>query len=210
LTSGALRQIASVSPSRRGPSEPRSFFPVLCHAIPVLLLLPLLLPYDIDAQSQPEEYRVKAALVFHFAQLVDWPPSAFPTDSSPLNICTIGQDPFHGDLETTLQGKSVGARAVHIRHPKEVQDLVGCHIVFIGANENKRLPQVLAELGKSPVMTFGESDGFLEQGGMVCFMLEDGKIRFDINLDPAEQAGVKVGSRLLLLAKTVTGKHKQE
>ena len=161
-----------------------------------------------QAQTQTEEYRVKAALLFHFAQLVDWPPSAFASNSSGINLCTVGQDPFKGELETTLDGKSVDMRPVHIVHLKDLHDVAGCHLLFIGSSEEKRVPSVLMELGKAPVMTGGESDGFLEQGGMVRLDLEEGKIRFAINLDASDQAGLKISSRMLLLAKTVVGKHK--
>jgi hypothetical protein len=162
-----------------------------------------------QAQSQTEEYRVKAALLFHFAQLVDWPPSAFANDTSSITVCTIGQDPFDGELEMTLSGKSVGMRPVRILHLKEPRDAAGCQMLFVGSNENKRVPSVLAEVGKAPVMTVGESYGFLEQGGMVRLDLEDGKVRFAINLDASEQAGLKISSNMLLLAKTVSGKRTQ-
>lgn len=177
--------------------------------VAISILMPFgLAPRVAKAQSQTEEYRVKAALLFHFAQLVDWPPSAFASDSSAINLCTIGQDPFNGELETTLEGKSIGARPIRVLHFKEPQDLVSCHLLFVGASESKRLPFVLAEIGRAPVMTVGESDGFLEQGGMIRLDLEEGKIRFAINLDASELAGLKISSRMLLLAKTVAGKHK--
>ena len=160
------------------------------------------------AQTQTEEYRVKAALLFHFAQLVDWPPSAFASDTSAINVCTVGQDPFQGELETTLDGKSVGMRPVHVLHLKDLHSIAGCHLVFVGSNEDKRALSVLMELKKAPVMTVGESDGFLEQGGIVRLDVEEGKVRFAINLDASDQAGLKISSRLLLLAKAVISKHK--
>lgn len=183
------------------------FLYIASFAITTLVLL-VPLTHGVQAQSQNEEYRVKAALLFHFAQLVDWPPSAFASDTSAITLCTIGQDPFNGDLDTTLDGKTVGARPVHIVHLKEARDVVGCQMLFIGSNESKRAPSVLMEVGKAPVMTVGESSDFLEQGGMIRLDVEEGKIRFAINLDASEQAGLKISSRMLLLAKTVVGKHR--
>jgi len=197
-------KIAVSQRSSRGLLERYVFFPIVSCAISMLIpFAPL-----TRAQSQTEEYRVKAALLFHFAQLVDWPPSAFASDTSAITLCTIGQDPFNGELETTLDGKSIGSRPVRISHLKDLHDAAGCHMLFVGSNETKRVPSVLMELGKAPVMTVGESDGFLEQGGMIRLDVEEGKIRFAINLDASEQAGLKVSSRMLLLAKTVVGKHK--
>ena len=192
---------------RRQPAGRQALFPIVSCAISALMVVAAV-ARAAQSQSQTEEYRVKAALLFHFAELVDWPVNAFATDTSPITICTIGQDPFDGELETSLSGKSIGARAIRILHLKEPRDLAGCQMLFVGSNENKRVPSVLAEVGKAPIMTVGESDGFLEHGGMVRLDLEDGKIRFAVNLDASDQAGLKISSRLLLLAETVTGKHK--
>lgn len=185
----------------------RAVPPLVGCAISALMIL-VGVTRAAGAQTQTEEYRVKAALLFHFAQLVDWPPSAFASDASAINLCTVGQDPFNGQLEATLDGKSVGMRPVRIVHLKDLHEVASCHLLFVGSNENKRAPSVLMELGKAPVMTVGESDGFLEQGGMVRLDVAEGKVRFAINLDASEQAGLKISSRMLLLAETVVGKHK--
>lgn len=57
----------------------------------------------------------------------------------------------------------------------------------------------------SPVLTVGERDNFAQDGGMIGFCLEQNKIRFEINLDAAERAKLRISSRLLALAKTVIG-----
>src|SRR5579871_951719 len=184
-----MRRVTRVRARTRGETADQHVFPVARFAITVLILS-VAVTRAVQAQSQSEEYRVKAALLFHFAQLVDWPPSAFASDNSAINVCTIGQDPFEGELDSSLSGKSVGMRPVHIEHVKEPREITGCQMLFLGAKESKRLPAILAEVGKAPVMTVGESDGFLEQGGMVRLDVEDGKVRFAINLDASEQAGL--------------------
>jgi len=73
---------------------------------------------EIGRAQQSEEYHVKAAFLFHFAQLVEWPADALGDDKNPITLCTFGKDPFGGDLDTTLQGKSVGTRSLRIRHSK--------------------------------------------------------------------------------------------
>ena len=175
-----------------------------------LLLLTLGIAFAIGAanqgcaQSQADEYHVKAAFLFHFAQLVIWPADAPSADKS-LGVCTVGDDPFHGALETEVEGKTVGSRTMHIRHLKLTEDLRECQIVFAGKEEDKHISSLIATLGNAPVMTVGENDGFLQQGGIIRFCLEDNRVRFEINLEAAERARLRISSRLLLLAKRVIG-----
>jgi YfiR/HmsC-like len=151
------------------------------------------------------EYQVKAAFLFHFAQFVDWPPEAFKDAESPLTYCTVGEDPFHGALEASMSGKMIGMRPVRVQHFKRAQDMQSCEVLFLGAQEQKSISAALANLKGIPVLTVGESEHFVEEGGMIGFFLEDNKVRFEINLDAAERARLKISARLLALAKTVIG-----
>jgi hypothetical protein len=152
-------------------------------------------------QSNEVEYSVKAAFLFHFAQLVDWPAETLPDNS--LFLCTVGEDPFQGALEGTVAGKAVGNRIIRVRHLEQSQDMHSCQIVFLGKAQSKRVAALVADLHNAPVLTVGETAGFLEAGGMIRFLLEENKVRFEINLDAAESAKLKIGSRLLLLAQNV-------
>jgi YfiR/HmsC-like len=182
------------------------------HAVPAAgIVMFLLLSASVRetlvfGQSAGEsEYQVKAAFLFHFAQFVDWPREAFSSDTSPITYCTIGEDPFHGSLDASLIGKTVGPRPIRVLHLKQGQEISGCHILFIGGLEGKRLSSVLAGLKGTPVLTVGDSDHFVNEGGIIGFSLEEKKIRFEINLNAATEAKLKLSAKLLSLAKTVIG-----
>jgi YfiR/HmsC-like len=160
------------------------------------------------AQSKADEYRLKAAFLFHFTQLIDWPPGAFGSDSDPVTLCTVGEDPFHGDLDAAVEGKSMGARPLRVRHFKQPADIQGCQLLFVGNRDSARTSALLLGLKDSPVLTVGETDDFVKEGGMIGFFIENDKIRFDINLQSAEHAKLRISSRLLLLARKVIGNQK--
>jgi hypothetical protein len=162
------------------------------------------------AQSTDEEYRVKAAFIFHFAQLVDWPQETQTGEANSLFLCTIGEDPFQGALESTIAGKAVGNKIIRVRHLGSAEDMQACQILFFGRAQSKHIPTLLANLHNAPVLTVGESAGFLGAGGMICFVLDQNNVRFGINLDAAEAAKLKIGSRLLLLAQTVIGENREK
>jgi hypothetical protein len=162
-------------------------------------------PVCAQAQSTVEEYRVKAAFLFHFTQLVEWPTLALDHDSNTLFLCTYGEDPFGGVLETSVEGKQVGSRRLRVRHFKNLKDVRQCQVLFVGSDEHEWTPTLLAQLGDAPVVTVGESDDFLDRGGVIRFCLENRKVRFEVNLDAATRARLKISSRLLMLAKNVIG-----
>jgi len=152
------------------------------------------------SQSQQDEYQLKAAFIFHFAQLVEWPGA-----SSNLVLCTLGDDPFHGELDDTVRGKQIGSRMLQVQHVRQLSEVHRCQLLFISKTEVRSIPAVLSELQHSPVLTVGETDGFLNAGGIIRFCLEGNKLRFEVNRSAAETAGLKVSSRLLVLAKNGVG-----
>lgn len=160
----------------------------------------------VSAQSSTSaEYQVKAAFLFHFVQFVDWPPETFMAADSPLTYCTVGEDLFHGALEAALNGKKFGLRPLRVQHFKQVHDVQGCQILFIGFAEKKPALDALASFQGSPILTVGQSEHFAQDGGIIGFCLEGNKVRFEINLVAAERSNLKISARLLALAKTVIG-----
>jgi hypothetical protein len=156
------------------------------------------------AQSTADEYQVKAAVLFHFLQLVEWPGGAFNASDHSIVFCVFDDEPHRLDLENTLNGKAIGARVVQVRLINQPANLQGCNVVFLSRDESRRQTATLNSLRGLPVLTVGETDGFYAIGGMIRLRIEDDKIRFDINLAAAESSHLQISSRLLLLATTVT------
>jgi hypothetical protein len=159
-------------------------------------------------QEEIDEYKLKAAFIFNFVKFVQWPAGSFQNGKQPTAICVLGQDPFEGSLAGTLAGRAIEGRSLIVRHIATAKQVPGCHVLFIGSSEDPRIPSVLKEIHTPGTLTIGESDVAGECGVMIAFKLEAGKIRFDINLDAAERAGLKISSRLLSLAHSVVGNRK--
>jgi hypothetical protein len=137
---------------------------------------------------------------------VEWPADTFNAADSPLTYCTIGDDPFHGALDQSLSGKTIGARPTRVQHFRQPQEVQDCQILFIGMGEKARIGATLASTNGNPVLTVGETDHFIQEGGMIGFCMEENKIRFEINLEAAELAKLKISSRLVALARRVLNK----
>jgi YfiR/HmsC-like len=156
----------------------------------------------LQAADQPvSEYQVKAAFLLNFTKFVDWPSAALPDDGSPISICILGNDPFGGALDLIVEGETVNARKLVVLRLHRRPAAKACHVLFVAKSE-KNVPQLLAGLDPG-ILTVGEGDNFLREGGMIAFVLESRRVRFDINQKKAESAALKVSSKLLSVARTV-------
>ena len=165
----------------------------------------LLAGWQADAQTtQFKEYEVKAAFLFNFAQFIEWPAKAFAGANAPFVVGVLGDDPFGHVLDQTVQGETVNGRRLTLKRSNRLEDLTGCHILFVSRSEKARWPHLFSTLGSPGVLTVGESDQFLRQGGVINFVTtRDNKVRFEINLAAAEQQGLKINAKLLKVAQTV-------
>jgi hypothetical protein len=161
------------------------------------------------AQDALSEYQVKAAYLFNFLKFVEWPEESFADPLAPIVIGVVGEDPFGNALPQVVVGKTVQGRDLVIRIYRPGEDLRGAHILFISASERKRLPMILSSLHGSSVLTVADTAGFLDAGGMIQFLNENGRVRFAINVDATGRAKLKMSSKLLSLAKVVGGNGKE-
>lgn len=156
------------------------------------------------AQSErAPEYEVKAAFLYNFAKFVAWPSQAFPGPSAPLRICVFGEDPLDDALSRIVQGKTISGRAILNRSVESPAQAHTCHILFISRSERARVQQTLACVRDLPVLTVGDSADFLPRGGIINFVLEQDRVRFEINLAAAERQHLKISSKLLAVARIV-------
>jgi hypothetical protein len=159
-----------------------------------------------DAMPTATEAHVKAVFLYNFTKYVDWPATAFATTTTPITIGVYGENPFGEDLKNVVVGKSVGGRTVAIRQMDGTGNLAQCQILFVGRSERTHISEILATVKNLAVLTVGESDSFAENGGIINFVKKDDRIRLEINLQAAQQANLRISSKLLSVADVVKGK----
>ena len=194
--------------------------------LPRTVLAMILVP-SIHLPALPQNpYEIKAGYLMNFVEFVEWPSGAFSDSQSPLILGVIGKDPFGAELEK-LQRRVVNGRKLQIkrfkgvfefrgeetpgrrqddlllRQTRKLAELKACHILFISASEKNHLPFVLKPLKGASVLTVSETDTFARDGGMINFLDGGNRVQLEINLDAADEAGLKISSKLLSLAKIV-------
>ncbi|HUK26465.1 MAG TPA: YfiR family protein [Terriglobales bacterium] len=153
--------------------------------------------------SRPTESQVKAAYLYGFGRFVQWPAPANSPKDSPFNICVLGEDPFGATLDATLAGQSLAGRKVAARRISSPKDSSACQILFLGPSEEGQLSEIIGSLDKAAILTVSDMPHFTERGGMIQFVLEGDRVRFEVNLTAAQNAGLSLSAELLQVALAV-------
>jgi YfiR/HmsC-like len=155
------------------------------------------------ARADSGEHQLKAAFLYNFAKFVEWPEANF-SQQQKINLCVVGHDQFGPALDT-IERKMAQGREVLVRRdtlPDAVRD---CQIVFVSASETKNLARVLQAVTGANALTVSDMEGFCEAGGMIALVVADKRVAFEVNLDAAHRADLKLSAQLLKLARTIYG-----
>jgi hypothetical protein len=163
-------------------------------------------PFNLSGQAaKATESQVKAAYLANFGRFVEWPSKRTDAKDPSFNICVLGQDPVGADLDAAVIGETIGrARlaAKKILRPEEAAD---CRVLFIASEDGHR-KEIPAGLETLSVLTVSDMPEFMRRGGMVQFLLDGNKVRFEVNLEATDRVGLKLSSELLKLAVSVRRK----
>jgi hypothetical protein len=154
-------------------------------------------------QPKPSEYAVKATYLYNFARFVEWPAKVTAGNNEPFTICVLGKDPFGASLDSTIAGEAIDGRSVLAKRISKPQDALNCRVLFISSSEDAQLIEILATLEKTSVLTVSDMSQFTTRGGMIQFVDDANRVRFEVNLTVAERAGLTLSSELLKVAISI-------
>jgi len=149
------------------------------------------------------ERQVKAAYILNFIHFTRWPAAALGPAGTPFRVCATGASPLGGALEATMKGESVEGHPIVVERLAAETNPRQCHVLFASDGESPTPSEVLKSVANDPVLTVGESETFLRDGGILIFTIEQGRVRFDVNRQNAMRRGLDLSSRLLQVARSV-------
>ena len=147
------------------------------------------------------EYKVKGAFLLNFTKFIKWPADEGAATNTPVTIGIVGQDPFGAALDQLVAGETIGARPIVVKRLAPSEDLSQCQILFIPKSTDAA--GTLKHVAAPGVLTVGESDDFMDMGGVIRLLIEGKKVRFEVNMDAAQRAHLTISSQLLKLARAI-------
>lgn len=174
-------------------------------SIALFLFFALLSPVWAQGADDPglTESRLKAVFLYKFTGFIDWPDTLKAQPS--INIGVLGSEAVANELAQILPGRTVGSRPITVRSVDARDIGADLHILFIAKGESWRLTQLAQSLQARGVLITTESDGALNQGSVINFVIFERRVKFDISLESAEKSHIKLSSRLLDVANKVIG-----
>src|SRR3984885_7465290 len=154
-------------------------------------------------QQKPSEYQVEAAYLYNFGRFIEWPAKGSSPQNSSFTICVLGDDPFGQALDATLAGETIGNQKVTARRISSPQMAADCQILFVSSSEASRLNKIMEALDNNAVLTVSDIPQFSQRQGMIQFVLEENRIRFEANLTATQRAGLTLSSALPMVAAAV-------
>ncbi len=163
-------------------------------------------PADGADVPAPTEWDVKAAYLYNFTRFVEWPDRSTTPADTPFVIGILGRDPFGRVLDDTLSGKTVDGRPIVVRRLERAEEAASVQILFLGQASGRETERALRAVRGRPVLTVGDGDGPARRGVVLTFRIRESRVRFDVDLHAADEAGLKISSQLLKLALAVEGR----
>jgi len=177
-------------------SERRSIIKLL------ILLGALLFGVRVEAQAPMGESQVKAMFVYNFLKFVEWPSESVRA-KDPFVVLIIGDGATADATEQFLESKMIGDRPLFVRRVKWDASLAGARAVFVVETDVKKLHHVFDAATAAGALTIGEGEAFATRGGVIGLLVEDRRVRFDVDTTAAQNAGLRVSSKLLALTRIV-------
>jgi len=161
-------------------------------------------PALAQTPTPPTDAQVKAAMVYNLAKFVEWPGESPADGASPLLVCWLGDGQLSTELQA-LQGKTIRNRPIVVRQARQPEEIGSCQLLVIDAAQRAQLPAILKLVRGSNTFAISDMQGFADAGGMLGFVTEAGRVRFEINLEAINATSLKVSSQVLSLAVSVKG-----
>lgn len=151
----------------------------------------------------PTPDEVKAAYVHRFAGFVEWPTGTFAAVDSPIVVGVAGAPGLHRELSQIVAGRMVQGRALQVIEVSQPREAASVHMLVIGRSAWKRAGDWMAATKGHPVLVVTDMAQGLERGAALGFVEIDSRLRFEASVPAAEQAGLRLSSRLLSVAERV-------
>ncbi|HKY93503.1 MAG TPA: YfiR family protein [Nevskiaceae bacterium] len=164
----------------------------LCAALPAWSASEV---YDADS--------VKAAFLYRFTGYVDWPEEALRETT--FTIAVLGSPAIGAELERVVPSHLVKGLPAAVRTIQSIDQLGNAQMLFVGADYPGSIKALIDALGARPVLVVTDREHALDDGSAVNFLPLDRRVRFEISLEAAQKANLKVGPSLLAVAARVRG-----
>lgn len=176
--------------------------PGVLGRVMLLAIISLLMTDTSSAENDSAlEYHVKAGYLYNFLKFVYWPDTNDP--EAAYQVCLRGADPFRGALDE-IEFRKAGNRAIELHRIESHDAALVCDLIFLGVDAADELKDdFISSAQKNNILLVGDIPDFVLRGGIIGFVVEDNRVRVEINTANARRAGLRLSSNLLEVASAI-------
>jgi hypothetical protein len=152
-----------------------------------------------DTASAPE---VKAAFLYNFAKFAEWPADVLPA-GAPIVFCIADDRKLAEALDEATAGRDAGGHPLLVRRTDLDGPVRSCHVLYAGGLDDRGAVELVRSLEGSAVLSVSDHGTFANFGGVMHLFVQDGRMRFAVNVDASARQRLRLSSHLLSLALIV-------
>lgn len=149
------------------------------------------------------EYKIRAAYLYNFLLLTEWPPEAAGQSQDRITLAILGEPEFRREIFLPIAGKVIDNKTVVLKHYQkleEIKEFGGCFLLYVGQSQAEHVSTIIDAVGHSPVLLVSDIIGFLHQGGMIQFIAIENTVQFIINKNSIGASGMRISSQMFRVA----------
>ena len=159
------------------------------------ILLMSYTPVTNQDEANAQQYAFKAAFLFNFIEYIDWKND---TESGTFNFAVLGKSPITDQMQIIARDQRAKNKKINVKEYQKLDEIGFCYILFISEAFPIPVEEVVAKFQNKPVLIVTEKrEGQVKNGPYINFFVESGKLKFEINLNTVNKAGIKISSQLL-------------
>ena len=172
-----------------------------------LVSLMTLVSLSICAAADVRDYGMESTLIVKCSTYVSkWPEQKMRT-GAPFVIGVIGQDNGLSGLIQEKVSAGLFKREVLVKVFTAKEEIAGCNVLFVSGSELGRQRELIREASRRNVLTFGDTETFEKDGGIITFSKENGEVKFTVNDRNRRDIDLKISSEIFELRNAkVTGR----
>jgi hypothetical protein len=162
----------------------------------LLLLWAAIIIGGLGAMGQGTDLsEYKSLFIINFLRYVNWPAE----NKGDFVMGVVKNKALAADLASKTNGKKVGFSNIVVKEFDGVDNISGCHLLYISADANyPKNAEVISQKVKGfNTLIVTECNGAIKKGSAINFVIIDNNLKFEISPNNAENNGLKISSVLL-------------
>jgi hypothetical protein len=162
----------------------------------------LLLNWHQKAWSQTIDYRYHSMFIYQFSNYIEWPGNSSKKE---FFIGVFDNQQIVGNVRRATENKTIQNKKVVVASLDDdnLDLLKYMDIVFIPEVNSAKIRKIIQETRNLPVVVVTEREGAISMGSHINFILNNERLRFEINNAELKKRNFKVSNDLLKLASFV-------